>query len=47
MKRVYKFHEFNRRDESIINKIRTEDGTIIYEEEEVHRSLIHATDKTR
>ena len=40
LRNVYKFHEFNRRDGSIINKVRREDGTVTYEEGEVHNLLI-------
>ena len=40
LKNVFKFHEYDRKDGSIVNKIQTEDGNIIFEKNEVSRILI-------
>jgi len=47
LRKVYKYHEFNRRDGSIIDKIRRDDGTVTYEEEEVHKLLIENLKNTQ
>ena len=47
LRRVYKFHEYNRRDGSLISKIKKDDGTITYEEDEVHRELINQPQLTQ
>jgi len=40
LKRVYKFHEYNRRDGSIIDKVKKEDGSVAHSEGEVHKLII-------
>jgi len=42
MKKVFKYHEYNRRDGSIISKVIDEEGKLIVEEDEVNRRVISA-----
>jgi len=42
LKQVYKYHEFNRRDGSIINRIIDEQGNLITEEDKVHELVLQA-----
>ena len=40
LKRVYGFHEYKRRDGSIIDKVQRADGTVTCEENEVNKLVL-------
>jgi len=42
LRRVFKYHEYNRRDGSIINKVVESNGTVIVEKEEVDKKVVEA-----
>jgi hypothetical protein len=42
LKKTFRYHEYNRRDGSIISKVVNEDGTITHDEEEVSKKILEA-----
>ena len=47
LKRVYRFHEYKRRDGSIIDKVRRADGTVTCEENEVNKLVLENLKRTQ
>ena len=45
LKKVYKYHEYDKKDGSIVNKIKLDDGTIITDQEEVNHIIIEELKK--